>query len=197
MLLFPMNVLLECLMLIKLILAKVTTQMQEDKLWTVGEECLFSLHTHYLSFITQWKHYFFPPMSLILLAPGNNVSFYSVTLATNGSMVPYNGKMVLLEKNINKKNINKIKLRRTFAQLLAMPHWYILPLVDNKQPTPGMWRAGQGHTTTGWWLLLLAGWPSPNTAFPALQMKTSQNVLCETAAKMKQYSHCWEMLHSL
>lgn len=32
MLLFPMNVLLECLMLIKLILAKVTTQMQEDKL---------------------------------------------------------------------------------------------------------------------------------------------------------------------
>lgn len=32
MVLFPMNVLLECLMFIKLILAKVTTQKQEVKL---------------------------------------------------------------------------------------------------------------------------------------------------------------------
>lgn len=53
MLLFPMNVLLERLMFIKLILAKVTTQNQEDKLQTMEEECLCSLHTHYLRFITQ------------------------------------------------------------------------------------------------------------------------------------------------
>lgn len=118
MLLFPMNVLLECLMFIKLILAKVTTQKQEDKLWTMGEECLFRLHTHYLSFITQWKHDFFSPVSLILFTPGNNASFYSVPLATNGRLVPYNGKIALLEKNTNKNKYNLCLQCHSFC-----PHW--------------------------------------------------------------------------
>lgn len=189
MLLFPMNILLECLMFIKLILAKVTTQKQEDKLWTMGEECLFRLHTHYLSFITQWKHDFFSPVSLILFTPGNNASFYSVPLATNGRLVPYNGKIALLEKNTN-----KIKISTTFAPLLAVP-FFLPSLTTSSQHLEC--RERSRHTTTGWWLLLLTGWPSSSTVFPALQMKTSQNVLHETAAKMKQYSHSWEMLHSL
>lgn len=168
MLLFLMNVLLECLMFIKLILAKVTTQKQEDKLWTMGEECLFSLHTHYLSFITQWKHDFFSPMSLILFAPGNNASFYSVPLTTNGRAVPYNGKIALLQKNIN-----KIKIRKTSAQLLAMPH-FLTSLTTSSQHLECGEQSRPSPATTGWWLLLLTGRLSSSTVFPLLQMKTTQ-----------------------
>lgn len=134
MLLFPMNVLLEHLMFIKLILVKVTTQKQEDELWTMGEECVFSLHTHYLGFIIQWKHDFFCPVSLILFLPGNNFSFSPAPLARNKRVLPYNGEIALSEQNINKKD-----------PCPAVCNSLLSTLIDNKQPTPGIWRAEQVH----------------------------------------------------
>lgn len=134
MLLFPMNVLLERLMFIKLILVKVTTQKQEDKLWTMGEECVFSLHTHYLRFIIQWKHDFFSSVSLILFLPGNNFSFPSAPLATNESVLSYNGEIALLKQNINKRK----------NPCLATCNALLSTLINNKQPTPGIWESRAG-----------------------------------------------------
>lgn len=120
-------------------------------------------------------------MSLILFAPGNHVGFYFVPLATNGRVVPHNGKTELLEKN-TKQNKNKK---------------YLCPAACNAVFLPSLTTSSQylkcgeqsRHTTTGRGLLLLTGWPSSGTVPPGLQVKTSHNVLCETSAKMKQGSH--------
>lgn len=47
-------------------------------------------------------------------------------------MLPYNGEIALLEQNIN-----KIKIRKTLVLLST--------LIDNKQPTAGIWRVEQAH----------------------------------------------------
>lgn len=130
--------------------------------------CLQPTQAHYLSFIIQWKHDFFSPVSLILFLPGNNFSFSSTPLATNERVLPYNGEIALLEQNVN-----KIKIRRTLAQLPAMP--YFPPsLTTSSQPLGFGEQSRHAWATAWWWLPLLPGRPSSSTVFPVLQLKTSQ-----------------------
>lgn len=119
-------------------------------------------------------------MSLILFLPGSNFIFSSAPLATNERVLPYNGEIALLEQNIY-----RIKIRRILAQLPAMP--YFLPSLTTSSQHPGFGEQSR-HTRAAawWWVPLLPGWPSLSTVFPVLQLKTSQNILCETAVKVKQ-----------
>lgn len=184
MLFFPMNVLLECLMLNKLILDKVTTQKQEDKLWTMGEECVFSLHAHYLSFIIQWKHNFFSPVSLILFLLGNNFSFSSAALVTNDRLLSYNGQVALLEQNINNNN-KKDPCPATCNALLST-------FTDNSSQHMGLGEQSRHIQATTW----RGGGCRYSKDSPPLALflqfsswKHLRTPCMRQQSKMKQYSH--------
>lgn len=109
----------------------------------MGEECVFSLHTHYLKFYNSMKTWllFFPCEFDPVPARLNNFSFASTLLATKGGVLPYNGKMAILKLFWGEKKEGK--KRRSFAKLPAMP--YLPVLIANKQSMPGIWRAEQAH----------------------------------------------------
>lgn len=123
----------------------------------MGEECVFSLHTHYLKFYNSMKTWllFFPCEFDPVPARMNNFSFSSTLLATKGGVLPYNGKMAIFKLFWGEKNEKK----RTFAKLPAMP--YLLSLLPISSQCLGSGEQSRHTWATTWqWLLLHPGQPS-------------------------------------